>query len=315
MNKHEVRTSPGPVLYVKLVLTAVFWGGTFVAARVVSREASPFSAAFLRFVVASIFLLILMTKTNGGMVLFERKPFIPLLTLGLTGVFAYNFFFFLGLKTVTASRASLIIAANPAFIALFSCIIFREKLGFLRASGIVISVFGAIVVVLRGDPTAIFEGKLGLGELCIFGCVASWVAYSLIGKVAMKNSSPLQAVTSACVIGMACLFFPALGEGLVENAVHLSADVWLGIVYLGFFGSALGFIWYYEGILSIGPARTGVFINIVPVSGVLLAYIFLHEVPDASLIAGAFLIVCGVYLTNRPDSGIHSEAASQTITK
>ena len=302
MNELEVRPSPGLLLYFKLTLTAIFWGGTFVAARIVSREAGPFSAAFLRFVVASIFLFIFVLKTHGGVVLFGRKQFFPLLILGLTGVFSYNFFFFLGLKTVTASRASVIIAANPAFIAFFSSIIFRERLGFLRATGIVISVIGAIVVVLRGDPSTIFEGKLGLGELCIFGCVASWVAYSLVGKVAMKNSSPLLAVAYSCIIGMVCLFFPALREGLVENAGHLSADVWLGIVYLGFFGSALGFMWYYEGILVIGPSRAGVFINIVPVSGVLLAFLLLHEVLDASLIIGTFLIICGVYLTNRPDS-------------
>ena len=309
MSQCEVRTPPGPVLYLKLILTAVFWGGTFVAARIVSREAGPFSAAFLRFVVASIFLVIFMIKIHGKVVLFERQQFIPLIILGLTGVFAYNFFFFLGLKTVTASRASLIIAANPAFIALCSSVIFRERLGLLRVSGIAISVFGAIVVVLRGDAAAILEGNPGLGDLCIFGCVASWVAYSLVGKVAMKNSSPLAAVTWACVIGMVCLLFPALREGLIENTGRLSADAWLGIVYLGLFGSALGFIWYYEGILSIGPARAGVFINIVPVSGVLLAFLLLREVPDVSLIMGASLIICGVYLTNRPRSETHAEAA------
>jgi drug/metabolite transporter (DMT)-like permease len=309
MSESEVRPSAGSVLYLKLVLTAVLWGGTFVAARIVSREASPFSAAFLRFVVASAFLLFFMIRIHGGLVPFEKRQFFIFAILGLTGIFAYNFLFFLGLQTITASRASLIIAANPAFIALFSCIIFRERLGLVRASGITISVLGAIIIVLHGDAAAIFEGGPGIGDLCMFGCVASWVCYSLVGKVAMKNSSPLTAVTYACVIGMVCLFFPALREGLFQNAGSLSMNGWLGIIYLGFFGSALGFMWYYEGIVSIGPSRAGVFINLVPVSGVLLGFLILHEVPDVSLVMGALLIICGVYLTNRPHSKANPEVA------
>ena len=112
------------------------------------------------------------------------------------------------------------------------------------------------------------------------GCVASWVAYSLIGKTAMKNMSPLPAVTYACVIGAACLFFPALHEDIARNVRHYSASVWLGVSYLGFFGSAIGFIWYYEGIKAIGPSRAGVFISLVPVSAILLASLILKEVID-----------------------------------
>ena len=55
--------------------------------------------------------------------------------------------------------------------------------------------------------TEIFRGKLGWGEVYILGCVASWVAYSLIGKVIMKDLSPLHAVTYSCLIGTLALFF------------------------------------------------------------------------------------------------------------
>lgn len=271
-----------------------------MAARIVSREAGPFSAAFLRFVVASFFMVLFVVKTNGRMVPLRAGQFLPLLMLGLTGVFAYNFLFFSGLKTITASRASVIVSANPAFIALFSALVFRERLGFLKISGIFLSVCGAAVVVARGNPTALFHGGIGLGELYIFGCVASWVCYSLVGKVAMKSLSPLLAATYACLIGTVLLFLPALGEGVAGRFPHFSPAVWLGIFYLGFFGSALAFTWYYEGIRSIGPSRAGVFINLVPVSSVLLAFLILNEALDLSLLVGALFIVTGVYLTNRP---------------
>jgi drug/metabolite transporter (DMT)-like permease len=278
----------------------IFWGGTFVAGRIVSREAGPFSAAFLRFAVASFFLLIFVMRSDEKAPRFEAGQILLLFLLGLSGVFAYNFLFFSGLQTVPAGRASLIIAANPAFIALVSGLIFGERLGIVRMLGILVSAAGAAVVISRGDPAVLLRGKLGVGELFILGCVASWVTYSILGKVALRNTTPLLAVTCACVMGAACLFFPAFHEGVLSKAGHLSLSVWLAIFFLGFFGSALGFVWYYEGIRAIGASRAGVFINLVPVSSVLLAFFLLNEGVDFSLLLGGALIIAGVYFTNRP---------------
>ena len=81
----------------------------------------------------------------------------------------------------------------------------------------------------------------------------------------------------------------------------LYPEDWIGIVYLGFFGTVLGFFWYYEGIRTIGPSRASVFINFVPVSGVFFGWFILDETINFSLLIGAVLVIAGVYLTNRPD--------------
>jgi len=291
-------------LYLKLTLTAVFWGGTFIAGRIIAREAAPFSAAFLRFVFASFFLLIFVVRAHGRIPVPAPRQLVPLLLLGLTGVLAYNYFFFSGLKTITASRASLIIAANPAVIALFSALFLGERLTGLKYVGIFLSVAGAMVVISGGDPVMILGGGVGQGELFLFACVASWASYSVLGKVVMRDLSPLLAATYACLLGGACLFPPAIQEGLLGQILEYSPAVWLGVLYLGLLGSALGFIWYYEGVQRIGPSRTGVFINIVPVSSILLAVLILDEPLYPSLAVGAVLVVGGVYLMNRMPSGI-----------
>ncbi len=295
---HRSRSPSGFVLYVKLVLTAIFWGGTFVAGRVVALEVGPFSAAFLRFLFASIFLFAFLIKSAGRIPTVERRTLIPLALLGLTGVFTYNILFFAGLRTIPASRASLIIATNPAFIFLFSCVFLRESADVRKLTGVLLSLVGAAIVISRGSSAGFMEGRLGWGELCIFGCVLSWVAYSLIGKSVMNTVGPLVAVSYACAMGALALFFPALFEGMVNGVAHYSPSAWLGLFYLGFFGSALGFSWYYEGIREIGPSRAGVFINIVPVSSVILAYLILAEPLEHSLILGALLVAMGVTLTN-----------------
>jgi drug/metabolite transporter (DMT)-like permease len=289
------------VIYLKLFLTAIFWGGTFVAARIVAQHIGPYSASFLRFLTASLFLLIMITLKEGRIPHLERHQVFPALLLGMTGVFAYNVFFFLGMKTISAGRASLIVATNPVFISLLSALIFRERLNSAKVKGIFLCLAGATVVISRGDPLSIFRGSLGWGEIYTLCSVASWVTYSLIGKVIMKDFSPLAAVTYSCLIGGAALLIPACMQDLPGLIGSLYPEDWIGIIYLGFFGTVLGFFWYYEGIRAIGPSRASVFTNFVPVSGVFFGWLILDETVNLSLLVGAVLVMTGVYLTNRPD--------------
>ena len=242
-----------------------------------------------------------MSRCRPGGVAFEftMHLFMRAVLLGMTGIFTYNVFFFMGLKTVTASRASLIVATNPVFISLFSVLLFKERMNAGKVMGIILCLAGAAIVISHGNLPEIFQGKLGWGEVYILGCVASWVAYSLIGKVIMKDLSPLHAVTYSCLIGTLALFFPAWQEGIYEQIMTYTAIDWTGIFYLGFFGTVLGFLWYYEGIQVIGPSRAAVFINFVPVSGFLLGWLLLDESINLSLLTGAALVIGGVYLTNK----------------
>jgi drug/metabolite transporter (DMT)-like permease len=72
------------------------------------------------FAIASLFLVFLTWKAEGRFSILRKGQILPVLLLGLSGVFCYNLFFFKGLKLIEASRAAIIIANNPVFIALFS---------------------------------------------------------------------------------------------------------------------------------------------------------------------------------------------------
>ncbi|MDY6790048.1 MAG: DMT family transporter [Thermodesulfobacteriota bacterium] len=287
------------IIYIKLFLTAAFWGGTFIAGKVLAQNVGPFSASFLRFLTASCFLLIITWKMDGRLPGMHRKQIFPVILLGLTGVFSYNVFFFKGLRLIDAGRASIIIANNPIFITIFAALIFREKLTLPKFIGVLISVTGAVIVISKGNLNAILSSGLGLGELYIFCCVASWVCYSLIGKAVMNALSPLVSVTYSAIIGTACLFVPALFEGMLSDMRHYMVSEWVSIFYLGFFGTVVGFVWYYEGIKKIGPTRASLFINFVPVTAIILAFLILKEPITLSLFIGTVFVCSGVYLTNR----------------
>ena len=294
MCKHKNLT-----VYLKLLLMALFWGGTFIAGRFLAGEIQAFSAAFLRFSIASVVLLVITLRSYKQLPPVPRKQWFPLFVLGLSGVFAYNFFFFRGLQVIEAGRAAVIIANNPIVIAVFAAIFFGEKLNFSKIMGVALSVCGAIVVITEGHPTTIFHSGIGTGELYIFGCVISWVTYSLVGRTAMRNLTPLVAVTYSAVIGAVLLFPAACLEGLFDHITAYPPAVWLSLLYLGLGGTVLAFVWYYQGIQKIGSTRAGQFINFVPISAILLSAWLLDEHLKFSLLSGVFLVSSGVYLTNR----------------
>jgi drug/metabolite transporter (DMT)-like permease len=297
--------APPAAVYVKLFLTAIFWGGTFIAGKLVAGKVGPYSAALVRFGIAVLFLLPMVYRVEGRLPLPRPGQVLPLILLGLTGVFAYNVCFFKGLELIEASRASLIIANNPVFIALFSALFFREPLSPKRLLGICLSVCGAMVVITRGEWHLIAGGGLGWGEVFILGSVASWVTFSLVGKALLADLPPLTAVCYAALSGALCLAPPAWREGLGHAWTQFSLLSWGALFYLGFFGTVLGFVWYYQGIQAIGAMKAGVFINFVPVSAIIFSFFILDEPLTASLVAGTILVLSGVYLTNRPTKVPH----------
>ena len=83
------------------------------------------------------------------------------------------------------------------------------------------------------------------------------------------------------------------------HASQFNWQVIVSLLYLGVFGTVIAFIWYNEGIKAIGPARTAVFTNLVPVFGIALGALMLHESILISMVLGGVLVIAGVSLTNR----------------
>lgn len=291
------------LVYLKLLGAALLWGGTFIAGRLVSAELPPYSASMLRFALASVCLLWLLKRTEGGLPSMTPRTLAGVVLLGMTGVFGYNLCFFSGLASVHAGRAAVIVATNPIFIALLAAVVFREPLTRSKLVGILFSVSGAIWVISHGDPAALLRGSLSSGDIWIMGCVVSWVSYSLIGKAVMGGMSALAAVALSCTAGTVLLSVPALNEGLLDSLPTITPTVWASLCYLGIMGTVVGFTWFYEGVKTIGPSRAGVFINFVPVSAVLLSILILGEPIDLSLILGGALVITGTWCANRPVRG------------
>ncbi|HEX4916726.1 MAG TPA: DMT family transporter, partial [Limnobacter sp.] len=268
MITQQLQSSLTPMLALKLVLTALLWGGTFISGKVVAQSLPPFTAAFGRYVVAAVLLLWVVRMVDGGLPRLNRQQWVTTAGLGLTGIFLYNVFFFAALAHIPAGRTALLVALNPIMTALLARVVFAERLGPVRWAGIAIALLGAAIVITRGDLYAAvhdIRSAFGVGETMMLAAVASWAVYTLISRKAMESLSPLAATTYATLWGLGFLTLTAASElgGIEWSAVPWT--VWLALLYLGAFGTVVAFVWYYEGVRAVGPSRTAVFTNLVPV--------------------------------------------------
>ncbi len=285
-------------VYTGLILTTIFWGGSFVSAKVLVDTIPPLTSASVRFLLASLFLL--------GFVLWKRewrwprkRDWSKFVVLGLTGIYGYNIFFFYGVQLNPAGESALVVALNPIVVAIISVIVLKERLNILQGMGIAISFFGAMLVLTKGGMfNGMFTG-LRVEQSILFGAVLCWAIYTIVGKKVMEEYSPLLTTTLAAIVGSLFLWPTMLmvdGFGYMKQAGLLE---WSLIVFLAVFVTVLGFVWYYEGVRSIGAGRAAVFINIVPISALLFSVVFLNEVFGWLQLVGGLLVITGVYITTK----------------
>ena len=286
-----------PVIFLKLILTAFFWGGTWIAGRTAVREMPPFAVASWRFLLATLVLGLLLRRREGYP-LWSWRDCVILGSLGLTGVFCYNVFFLYGLQHVEAGRGALVVAFIPAIIALADWLVFRLPMSPLKATGVSLAMFGCLLVVTQAQPDRLFKGEVGFGEWLLLGSALSWTAYTLINREITARFSPLAMTFGGCLAGWLMLTACALAEG---SLFDFSAATWrapTSIAFLGLFGTAIAFTWYSEAIGNIGSTRAAAFINLVPVFAVLLGAALLDERLGAGVMAGGAAVIAGVLITH-----------------
>ncbi|MHC8351209.1 DMT family transporter [Pseudomonas sp. RT4P38] len=290
-------------VYLKLAAVTMIWGGTFVAGRFLSDSLSPLFAASLRFLLASVALAVFLLLARVPLARPSPRQWLQLALLGLFGIFFYNLCFFYGLHYINASRASLIVALNPAVIGLASWLLFKERLSRVKVIGIAICIAGAGLVIVSRNPQLLTGNPdAWIGDLLIFGCVLGWGVYSLFSKDLNQTLGPVQTVTYSILLGTLMLWVTSAvrGELSVAALASLGPKQWLSLMYLGVLGSALAYIGYYDGIRKIGATRSGVFIALNPLTAVILGALLLGEQLTLAMCLGGGLILAGIFLCNKP---------------
>lgn len=291
-------TSPSgrPAAIAALLVVVAIWSSTFVATKLLFGQAGPSQIALLRFVVASAILLPIARRDLAR----RSLPWGRLALMGLTGVTGYFTFQNLGLVYTSASSAALILACLPALVAVTAAMFLGERLNRLRSLGVLASVVGVAVIVILGEPEPTAPNPL-LGNGLMLLCALSWVGYTLLGKG--TEQLPIQVVSAGSIAFGTLLIAPiALAETLSSGPPTLTAGGWLGILYLGSGASAGAFLLWNYALRRLDASEAAVYLNLIPLLGVVLAAATLGESIGTAEIAGALLIVGGVTFAGRAAS-------------
>jgi drug/metabolite transporter (DMT)-like permease len=258
----------------------------------------PAVGSLLRYVAASAALLVAALWAEGRLPRLDRRQLLATVALGATGICAYNLFFLGALSRLPASRSSLIVALNPVVTIAAASLLFGERMSPRRWAGVALALAGVWIVVTGGDPLQLLAGAIGAGELMMFGAICCWAAYTLIGR-SIRGLTPLAATCYASLFGTVMLAIAAAPALPGLDPAALTAGVVGAILYLGVLGTAVAFVWYYRAVQVLGPARTVIFNNLVPVFGAVFGVSLLGEPLSASMLVGGAIAVAGVMVVSR----------------
>jgi drug/metabolite transporter (DMT)-like permease len=281
------------------LFAVIIWGGTFIATKVALREVSPATIVWIRFGIGVIVL---------GITVFARKQFaLPaksdlayLALLGFIGVTFHQWLQATGLQTARATTTAWIVATIPVFTALLGWMVLKEKMGWVRVSGIVIAALGVLLIVSEGNLNTLFNGETGtIGDLLILISALNWAAYTILSRRELARHPAARMMFYVMLFGwlFSCIWIFGFGPGLTELP-RFTALGWTSILVLGIFGSGLAYIAWYDALQEIPASQLGVFINIEPLVTTLLAVPMLNEPITLLTLLGGAIIILGVWLVN-----------------
>ena len=283
--------------YFLLIVTSLFWGITWAVGRLLAVHLPSMSLATVRYGIAvPLFFIILWIRKLSLRI--PKNWIMPLLMMGLFSVTLYQAFFLFGVKYTAASDASIIMGIEPILIALLAVAYVNEPIKRGKILGFVLGFLG-IIIISYFSPNTNVENRL-LGYFLVFGAAIVYAIYTVhLRNFQLKNKSP----SSLLLIAWISLFgwLMTIPFALLEKpwTYTWNINAWLEIVYLALFSTVVGYLFYVEGVARIGATRSGVFINLVPVFGVLSSALLLSEVINFWHLFSFILIFMGVWFVNK----------------
>lgn len=297
----QSRPSTQHSAYILLSLTALLWGGNAVAGKLGAGHVSPFLLTWLRWIIASSILIIFSIQHLKRDQTMIKKHWKFLFLLGAFGFATFNALLYLALNHTTAINVAIEQASMPLIVFILNYVLFKTKVTAYQIIGFVITLIGVSITVTRGNIFSFNTQSLNIGDLLMLAAIIVYGMYSVL----LKNKPDIHPLSFLSVLGVAALITttPLLAYEVSSNAV-IWPDLrgWGVVLYAGIFPSVLAQLFWILGLDKIGSNRGGLFINLVPIFGAILAILILGEKFEAYHAMGLLLVLGGITIAQKQAS-------------
>lgn len=271
-----------PVTYLLVVLTAIMWGANFNLAKPVLAELHPFVAGADRYLIAAAIMLALTYFRGERVPLRHAKTY---LILGIVGVFGFNLFFFLGMASTSPVNGALIMALNPMLTSLIAYAMLGEKPAARQMLAFPVGIVGVAIVVLGAGA----QVHAAIGDLYIMIANISWAFYNVLVRQRMpKDTSGVASTAGIMVVGSLALTLAAViaGGRFILPSFHAGS----ALIAMSVGGGVLAYLFWNIGIGRLGAGRAAIFLNLVPVTSMVISALSGVQVSSVQLFGGALVI-------------------------
>jgi drug/metabolite transporter (DMT)-like permease len=284
--------------YLVLVIAPLMWGGNAVAGRFAAGEWQPFTITCVRWLCALVLLFPFAwgpLKKDWPVI---KDNWLILLLLGMLGMSGFSMLMFWSLNYTTAINVSIEQASMPVLIMLANFFIMSQRVRWLQIVGLLMTLFGVLITATAGEPLLFFSEGLNRGDaIMLLACVFyAGYTFGLRWRPNIHWLSFLSVIAAGSLI-MTAPF--AAWELSQEPFVLPGTKGWLVLLYIIIFPTIVGQICYARGVQLLGSNRAGLFVNLVPIFGSVLAVLLLGESFRWFHFLGLTLVLAGIGMAER----------------
>ncbi len=275
------------------IIAGFLWGTSFPAIKVGLEYVDAFTFVFLRFLVASLVILVVLLVKQGFRFNFSQKRLI--LFLGVVNGVAYAMEYF-GMVFTTASKSSLLINLSAVWVALLCPIVLKERLGVKKTLGVTVSLLGVLLTTTNLNFASLSGGSIG-GDLRVVGAGVAWAFFMVYNKPVAESGKSLLAPMTLLLL---CTLLPLLPVAPFASAAVFSLPIqaWLAILYTAVLCWVIPYYLWLKGLKHLSPVTSSIVLLTEIVVAVTISTLFLGDVFTLVSGIGAVLIVVAILLVS-----------------